>query len=136
MFKKIVAIISGRKSATHIKDLMEKTYAIENYSIEEMLQYAKSGKALCPAEYYKLPSEKNQGMNYTGIIFCGNNPFIMAFKATNIVSYTDNDNLRKLKWKQKDMEKMRRIIQIRHSNEGNTDLINEKDIWQDKEIYL
>ncbi|WP_010304109.1 hypothetical protein [Candidatus Odyssella thessalonicensis] len=134
--KKIVAFLNWRKSASYVKDLMEKVYSIENYSTIEMLQYAKNGKPIYPAEYCRLSDGKGGTIRYTGKISCGHNPFLIASRVSDITIHTNANNLTKVIWKERHLPTVEKLIQMRHCNLQGLEAVEESNSWVNKEFYL
>jgi hypothetical protein len=77
----VVTFISGRKSSDTVLELMEQLYLVNECSNYEKLHYSKSRRNNpYPAEYHR-----RDGIPYSGLMFCGSDPFYKARKVENVV---------------------------------------------------
>ena len=87
--KKVAAIINYRKSAEYVREFIEQLYVYENAIDLEMADYAKDKKS----NPYPARFEMKQGLEWTGRIECGINPFLYARRVDNVRSVThDGDD--------------------------------------------
>jgi hypothetical protein len=77
----VVTFISGRKSSGTVMELMEQLYLGNECTTYEKLHYTKNKKNNpYPAEYHR-----RNGIPYSGLMFCGLDPFYKARKVENVV---------------------------------------------------
>lgn len=111
----VITVLSARTPADEVRRFVERYYTTQTGSISEMLdmaRYSKPAKPAYPAEFTKI-----SGIKWEDQIVCGYNPFIEAFKASDI-SYDETSgrlswNDEELRERRERVERMVRLIQDR-----------------------
>lgn len=86
--KEVIGILSARKSSRTVKDHVEWLYALLHYHPHEHLELAKYTN---PSNPYEAQYKKtNTSAPVKSVMTCGDNPFLMACRAKNVV-LTDTD---------------------------------------------
>lgn len=94
--EEIVAILNSRKSAETVAHFTEQYYIASSYSLSEKITYAKSSKD----NPYRVEFDEINGVQWTGRMTCGHNPFLVARMVTNLSVTTDGDGYEELVWEE------------------------------------
>ncbi|OYX01780.1 MAG: hypothetical protein B7Z12_13405 [Caulobacter vibrioides] len=93
MPKKVIDIVSARRSAEWVRDYVERLYLTFKASNDELMRYAaynKPGEVPYPAEFVRI----GIGIPYSGQMRCGHDPHIYA----RLVADLRTDETGKLIW--------------------------------------
>lgn len=96
--KKIVAILSSRKSHYKVKELVELLYATKNYNIQERTSYIKKPSRNPYQAYWgKYP---RTGVDWLDYIYCGHHPWLYARKVEILEITETKRGTEKITWKE------------------------------------
>jgi phosphohistidine phosphatase SixA len=96
---KVIGIVSSRKSAEKIKEMVEWLYALLNYSPDEHFSMQRYLKPInpYPASYWRT----NAGCEVQSMMTCGHNPWLVARLARD-VELSKQDDKSTLRWLEPD----------------------------------
>jgi hypothetical protein len=81
----VITFISGRKSSDTVLELMGQLYLANECSNYEKIHCSKNSKnSAYPPEYHR-----RNGVQYSGLMFCGSEPFYKSRKVENVVVDTE-----------------------------------------------
>ena len=88
---KVIAIVSGRKSQSAIRDMVEQLWASRQLAWFEQISYAKNRGS--------PPYHAEERARFEGQVMCGHNPWIEANRVHDLEAYIDEDGREHLQGK-------------------------------------
>jgi hypothetical protein len=88
---KVIAIISGRKSQSYIKEIVELLWSSRQLAWFEQISYAKN--------HNNIPYHAEGRPRFEGQVSCGHNPWIEAHRIHDVEAYIDEDGKEHLQGK-------------------------------------
>jgi hypothetical protein len=92
----VIGVLSARKTAKEIKGYIEWLYALLSYHPEDHLQFARYTKPVIPCEAERFTT--NTGVPMDSGMRCGDNPYLVACYAKDLVLVEEDGDSHRLKW--------------------------------------
>lgn len=93
--ERIIAIWDGRKSGEKVREFVEQYYMAQSYSLLEKTHFATHRKD----NPYPATFDRNgNGVQWSGVITCGGNPFVIAQYVKKLCVYDDQQNGTAITW--------------------------------------